>query len=257
MPPSCLSISSEAAQGFRSNGTCPRVLWVRRLLWAHHHLHAGRAGGPGAGDLGWQSHRAGGPLHGRKRKGSSDRRPGAEAAQCHHHAKGVSSPCAAHSHQLPFLLGNHPWLCCTVGEAPITCSMAMMRILSDEEESPTRFLCSGQCSQCRASAVVAQFELRGKLAVQKTINCTGKLCRRRSNHQFYHHHTPRIGVLQLNGHCCVKCLFQSEKAVYPEPSRRRHSAVITSVINSEAAVERGASTARSSAGCRCQARSRQ
>lgn len=155
---------------------------MRRLLWAH--LHAGCAGEPGQGTWVGRATGQGAPCMRRKRKGSSDRKPEAEPAQCHHHAKGVSSPCTAHPHQLPFLLGDHPWLCCTGGEAPIASSTATMRILSDEEESPTRFLCSGQCSRCRASAVVAQFELRGQLAVQKTINCTGKLCRCRTNHQF-------------------------------------------------------------------------
>lgn len=117
---------------------------------------------------------------GKKRKDSCDHKPGAEAAQCHRHAKGVSSPHTAHPHQLPF------WKTAP-GFAP----------QGEKLPSPPAWPWWGS-SVMKRSHLLGFFTLGsvhgtlssgGSVWTQRLIccpndNCTGELCQCSTNHQF-------------------------------------------------------------------------
>lgn len=109
----------------------PQAMWARRLLRAHHHLHTGTGRGAWGRDLGWQRHRAEGPRSGQEEEGLL--RPQAWSRGCTvpPPCKGGFLPTRSTPTSAP-LLGDHPWLCSTGGEVPITASTAMRRILCDK-----------------------------------------------------------------------------------------------------------------------------
>lgn len=132
VPLPCLSILSEAARGFSISETCAWVAWVMRSLWAHHHLHAGWAGwGMGQRHLGYQSHRADGPLCGEEEEGllwaywSFPPRAWSRECMVPPPYKQCFLPMRSTPPSAP-LLGDHPHLWSTGGDIPITFRPVMM-----------------------------------------------------------------------------------------------------------------------------------